>query len=108
MAHVKRRYDNPTKPKRCGLVIPTGQATFVLCRGRVYRRGMCVKHYEAWRELKATHKPAVKGVDKPLPYTPKVKKVRDIQERKLRQGISVDTQMELIRNAQRRGVTKYA
>jgi len=105
MATLRKRFKHPTRPKRCGLVIPTGQATFVLCRGRVYKRGMCVKHHEAWKAAKP--KPLTKPYE-PLPYKPKVKKVRDIVERKIRQGVSVDTQMELIRNAQRRGVTKYA
>lgn len=48
---VRKRYDNPTSPRRCGAIIfgpPSdvdGKRESNPCRKRIFKRGVCVEHH---------------------------------------------------------------
>lgn len=49
--HNRKEFDNPTPPKRCDAkdMPESGPEVPVACRKKVFKAGMCIRHYNEWR-----------------------------------------------------------
>lgn len=49
--HLRREFSNPTPPKRCDAkdMPESGPEVPVACRKKVFKAGMCIRHYNEWR-----------------------------------------------------------
>lgn len=61
--HKRRRFDNPTLPKRCDALVVVEETVAelnppkpILCKKRVFRAGMCLEHYVTWVNAKESRR----------------------------------------------------
>lgn len=47
----RKHFDNPTPPKRCDArdMPESGPEIPIACRKKVFKAGMCIRHYNEWR-----------------------------------------------------------
>lgn len=54
MANNRKHFANPTPPKRCDAkdMPESGPEVPVVCRKKVFKAGMCIRHYNEWRNAR--------------------------------------------------------